>query len=277
MRLCILSGKGGTGKTTVAVNLAVLLHAEYYDCDVEEPNGFIFLKPDHVFAECTLVDYPSIEYKRCTLCGQCAEACQYNALANTKKSVMLFPTLCHACHACEIVCPHNAISYLKRPVGSVEKGTGFGILAARGIMNVGEHMAVPIIRHLLTGLNPHANAILDCAPGTSCNVVNTLRHADAAIIVTEPTTFGLHDMSIAVELLTRMAIPFCVVINKSQGSDEMIENYCSEKKVCLLGVIPYARAAVEAYSRGRLLSEIPEFRQAYQRIADRSKEAFIWN
>jgi MinD superfamily P-loop ATPase len=277
VNLCILSGKGGTGKTTVAVNLAVLMNADYYDCDVEEPNGFIFLKPDPVFTEDTLVDYPSIDAAKCTLCGQCAKACRYNALATTKKNVMLFPTLCHGCHACEIACEPNAISYLKRPVGAVETGMGFGILCARGVMNVGEHMAVPVIRRLLADLNPSRNTILDCAPGTSCNVVNTLRHADAAVIVTEPTAFGLHDMAIAVELLKQMDIPYSVVINKSQDNDAIIMKYCSENEVRLLGTIPYARAAAEAYSRGRLLSELPGFRQAYERIAGRIREAYRWN
>jgi len=278
VNLCVLSGKGGTGKTTVAVNLAVLMNAEYYDCDVEEPNGFIFLRPEQVLTEETLVDYPSIDYSKCTLCGECAKACRYNALANTKKSVMLFPTLCHGCHACEIACGQKAITYLKRPVGVIEKGTGFGIPCSRGVMNVREHMAVPVIRHLLSGLNPLKNNILDCAPGSSCNVVNTLRHADAAVIVTEPTAFGLHDMAIAVELLRQTGIPFSVVINKSQGNDEMIYRFCSGRNnISLLGVIPYAKAAAEAYSRGQLLSGLPEFRQVYERIAGNIKEAFKWN
>lgn len=277
MNLCILSGKGGTGKTTVAVNLAILLRAEYYDCDVEEPNGFIFLNPSHIATEETLVDYPLINGTKCTLCGQCAKACKYNALASTKKDVMFFPALCHGCHACEIVCEQKAISYRKRPVGIIEKGMGSGIPCARGVLNVGEHMATPVIRHLLAGLNPASNTVLDCAPGTSCNVVNTLRRADAAIIVTEPTLFGLHDMAIAAELLKQMAIPFHVVINKSQGKDEMIHKYCSDNGIGLLGVLPFSRSAAEAYSKGQLLSMLPEYRQAYKHIADGVKRALSWN
>lgn len=277
MNLCILSGKGGTGKTTVAVNLAVLMRACYFDCDVEEPNGFIFLKPDHVSTEDVLVDYPVIDSEKCALCGQCAKACQYNALATTKKNVMLFPTLCHGCHACEIVCEPKAITYLQRPVGTVEKGEGHGVECTQGIMNVGEHMAVPVIRHLLKKLNISKNNILDSAPGTSCNVVNTLRRSDAAIIVTEPTVFGLHDMSIAVELLRQMDIPFAVIINKSQNNDAMIQKYCSENKIKLLGTIPYAKTAAQAYSEGQMLSELPEFQSYYASIADKIKGAFSWN
>ena len=277
MNLCILSGKGGTGKTTVAVNLAILMQADYYDCDVEEPNGFIFLKPDVITQEKSNVDYPVIDQAKCTLCGQCAKACQYNALATTKKSVMLFPTLCHGCHACEIVCEPKAITYLERAVGMVEKGKGWGVNCSRGVLNVGEHMAVPVIRKLLKGLNSSKNNILDCAPGTSCNVVNTLRHSHGALIVTEPTAFGLHDMSIAVELIKQMDIPFAVVINKSQSGDALIQKYCTDNGVSILGSIPYAKKAAEAYSEGQLLSELPEFRPYYMHIADTIKEVFLWN
>jgi MinD superfamily P-loop ATPase len=277
VNLCILSGKGGTGKTTVAVNLAVLMQACYFDCDVEEPNGFIFLRPEHITAEKVFVEYPVIDSDKCTLCGQCARACQYNALAATKKNIMLFPTLCHGCHACEIVCDPGAITYLPRPVGSVEKGAAHGVECVRGIMNVGEHMAVPVIRQLLRNLNISKNNILDAAPGTSCNVVNTLRRSDAAVIVTEPTVLGLHDMSIAVELLRQMNIPFAVVINKSQNNDAMIQKYCSENRIKLLGSIPYAKKAAEAYSEGQIISKLPEFHLSYARIADKVKEAFSWN
>ena len=277
MNLCILSGKGGTGKTTVAVNLAVLMNADYYDCDVEEPNGFIFLKPENISVRDTEVDYPVIDYEKCTLCGECTKACQYNALANTKKSVMLFQTLCHGCHACEIVCATNAIIYKQRAVGVIEKGSRDGIVCARGVMNVGEHMAVPVIRQLLDSINPLQNNILDCGPGTACNVISTLRKADAAVIVTEPTTFGLHDMSIAVDLLMQLHIPFGVVVNKELEKDTRIQKYCNENKINIFGGIPYAKAAAEAYSKGYFLYKLPEYRSAFMFIAEKIKEAFEWN
>jgi MinD superfamily P-loop ATPase len=277
VNLCVLSGKGGTGKTTVAVNLAVLLKAEYYDCDVEEPNGFLFLRPAGVKAEHTVVDYPSIDQSKCTLCGQCARACQFSALASTKKGVILFEGLCHGCHACEIVCEPKAISFEKRSVGVVERGEGLGILCARGVLNVGEHMAVPVVRHLLAGLQESRNAILDCAPGTSCNVVNTLRHADTALIVTEPTLFGLHDMAIAVELLRQRNIPFAVVLNKSQDNDDIITRYCADNGIKVLGRIPFSRIAAQEYSKGRLLIDLPDYRQVYEHIASEVREAFPWS
>jgi MinD superfamily P-loop ATPase len=253
------------------------MKADYYDCDVEEPNGFIFLKPDHISAHDALVDYPVIDNTKCTLCGECARSCQYNALANTKKSVMLFPTLCHGCHACEIVCAPKAISYAQRPIGALETGSKEDITCVRGIMNVGEHMAVPVIRQLLKRLDLSKNNILDCGPGTSCNVVNTLRKADAAVIVTEPTTFGLHDMSIAVDLLWQMHIPFGVVINKEVEKDTRIQSFCAINKIDIFGVIPYARIAAEAYSRGKFLYELPEFSSAFMKIAERIEEVFAWN
>jgi MinD superfamily P-loop ATPase len=277
VNLCVLSGKGGTGKTTVAVNLAVLMQAGYIDCDVEEPNGFIFLKPEHASTKETLVDYPVIDSDKCVICGACARACQFNAMASTRKNVMLFPTLCHGCHACELVCEHKAIGWTRRPVGVVERGVGYGIRCAQGVLNVGEHMAVPVIRQLLSGLDESENNILDCAPGASCNVVTTLQAADAALIVTEPTTFGLHDMAIAVELLTQMEIPFAVVVNKSQGGDTMIRQYCADQGIALLGGIPYAREAAEAYSKGLLLSDLPGYRQTFVQLFGRLKEVFTWN
>jgi len=277
VNLCILSGKGGTGKTTLAVNLAVLMQAGYCDCDVEEPNGFIFLKPGEIRTREIFVDLPSIDEQKCTLCGACTKACQYSAMARTKKSIMLFPTLCHGCHACEIVCEPNAISYVQRSIGRVETGNAFGIACASGIMNVGEHMAVPIIRQLLDELDTDQNYILDCAPGSSCNVVSTLRHSDAALIVTEPTAFGLHDMAIAVELLTRMRIPFAVVINKSGEHDAIIEKFCQDRKIRIAGKIPYSRAAAEAYSNGLMLFTMPEFRSNFEAIAQDAKKVFSWN
>ena len=277
MNLCVLSGKGGTGKTTVAVNLAALMQAGYIDCDVEEPNGFIFLKPEQVSREETLVDYPVIDNDKCAHCGDCARACQFNAIASTRKSVMLFPALCHGCHACALVCEPKAISWAQRPVGVVEQGLGHGVRCARGLLNVGEHMAVPVIRPLLSSLDTSVNNILDCAPGASCSVVTTLQAADAALIVTEPTTFGLHDMAIAVELLMQMEIPFAVVVNKSQDGDAMIRQYCADHNVFLLGGIPYAREAAEAYSNGLLLSSLPGYRQPFAQLAGRLKEVFGWS
>ncbi len=277
MNICILSGKGGTGKTTVSVNLAALLKTDYIDCDVEEPNGFLFLKPEQISQEDVPVDYPVFDKEKCTLCGNCASACEFHALANTKKSILLFPELCHGCHACELVCAPKAIFYQQRMVGVIERGEAKGIHCARGVLNVGEHMAVPVIRRLLDTLKLANHRILDCSPGTSCNVTTTLKHADAALVITEPTVFGLHDMGLAVELLQKRGIPFGVVINKSGDTDQLIERYCQAHSISLFGRIPFSRSAAQAYSRGELISELPEMKPAFEQIARSMKEAFAWS
>lgn len=277
MNVCVLSGKGGTGKTTVAVNLSVLLRADYFDCDVEEPNGFLFLKPENVVSEESKVDYPAFDRSKCTLCGKCVSACEFHALANTKKSILLFPELCHGCHACELVCKPGAISYLQRTTGRVERGSAQGNECARGVLNVGESMAVPVIRKLLRDLPNGKNRILDCAPGTSCNVTAALKFANAAVIVTEPTAFGLHDMLLAAKLLQDRGVPFGVVVNKSGDADEIVESVCRERGIAIFGKIPFSRAAAEAYSRGELLIRLPEYREPFEKIARSIREAFAWN
>ena len=271
MNLSILSGKGGTGKTTVSTNLALLTGANYIDCDVEEPNGFIFLNPNNITAMDVAVDCPVIDHNKCILCGMCSKTCRYNALVTTKKSVMVFDKLCHGCGACELVCEPKAITYYPRIIGKVEEGSSAGISAKRGVLNVGEHMGVPLIRTLLSDL-PAGDNILDCPPGTSCSVVNTIEHADKALLVTEPSVFGLHDLELAVKLLQSRSIPFGVVINKHDDKNTLISDYCSDKNIPLVGKIKYSRQAAEFYSRGLMLISIPEYRAEFTRIASRIAE-----
>ena len=271
MNLCILSGKGGTGKTTVSTNLALLTSSNYIDCDVEEPNGFIFLKPENISAENVSVDYPVIDPIKCTLCKKCSEACQFNALVTTKKSVMVFDKLCHGCGACELVCKPGALVYKPRIIGRTEEGNCGSIMARRGVLNVGEHMGVPLIRKLLSNL-PYNDNILDCPPGTSCNVVNTIEHAGKALLVTEPTVFGLHDLALAVSLLISRSIPFGVVINKYDGSNTLINDFCTETNIPILGTIPYSRDAAVIYSKGGMLIDIPEIKAEFIKIASGIKE-----
>lgn len=266
MNLCILSGKGGTGKTTAAVNLSRLMGCHYIDCDVEEPNGFIFLKPQAVQSESVRVDYPVIDPQKCTLCGKCSKACQFNALMVTKKSVIVYEHLCHACGACELVCAPDAIGYQKRTIGRIDKGHIRDSQVWRGVLNIGEYMAVPVIRQMLSAL-PGSDAILDCPPGTSCNVVNTIAHADKALLVTEPSAFGLHDLRLAAELLRSQSIPFGVVINKYEDGSTLIHDYCKENKIPLVGTIAYSRRAAEAYSCGDMLISLPEYHKEFAAIA----------
>lgn len=266
LNLCILSGKGGTGKTTVATNLSLLMGHNYIDCDVEEPNGFIFLKPSYIMSEDVNVDFPVIDTNKCTLCKMCGEVCQFNALVTTKKNVMVFDKLCHACGACEIVCEPGAISFQKRKIGKIEQGERGNITARRGVLDIGEHMGVPVIRALLGNL-PQGNNILDCPPGTSCNVVNTIAFADKALLVTEPSVFGLHDLDIAVRLLQMQNVPFGVVINKYNPTNTLIQDYCTKNQIGIIGTVTYTRQAAEAYSTGKMLIELPEYKSEFEQIA----------
>lgn len=276
LNIAILSGKGGTGKTTVSTNLSAVIGANYIDCDVEEPNGFIFLNPSQIKKEEVTVDCPVIDSEKCTLCGECAKVCQFNALIRTKKDVMLFEKLCHGCHACQIACKYGAITFKKRIIGTVEEGKCGNLICKRGVLNVGEPMAVPVIKKLLNNLPKGVN-IIDCAPGTSCNVVNSLQYADCAILVTEPSSFGLHDLKMAVELVRNFKIPFGIIINKYNAVDDRIQKYCEGENIDILGVIPYKREAAEVYSSGNMLINLLEYKNIFEKIGNRLREVFPWN
>lgn len=275
MNIAILSGKGGTGKTTVSTNLAMTLGVSYVDCDVEEPNGFIFLDPSIQESADVFVDYPVIDQKKCVLCGACAKACQFHALAKAGKEIVVFEKLCHDCGACKIVCKTKALSYTKRSIGKLESGTSKAIHSLRGILNVGEPMAVPVIRKLLKDLSDEDH-LVDCPPGTSCNVVTALNYMDAAILVTEPSEFGLHDLKMAVELVKLYDIPYGIVINKDDGKDNMVKAFCSRNEVPLLGTVPYSMAAATLYSKGIMLYEDDVHKKNFIDMAQKIKEAFAW-
>ena len=276
MNIAILSGKGGTGKTTASTNLSTIIGANYIDCDVEEPNGFIFLNPSQIKREEVKVNYPVVDSSRCTLCGDCAKVCQFNALVRTKKEIILFEKLCHGCSACSIACKHSALTFGKRTIGIVEEGKCGNLICKRGVLNVGEPMAVPVIKKLLKNLPTGIN-LIDCAPGTSCNVVNSLQYADSAILVTEPSAFGLHDLKMAVQLVRNFNLPFGVIINKYNAENERIQKYCEQEDINILGIIPYRREAAKVYSLGKMIVEMSEYKEIFEEIAKRLREVFPWN
>ncbi|SJZ79727.1 ATP-binding protein [Garciella nitratireducens] len=276
MNIAVLSGKGGTGKTTVSTNLALALKANYIDCDVEEPNGFLFLKPEVDAEEKVIVEYPVIDDNKCKSCGACVNVCQFNALAKVKDDIMLFQKLCHGCGACQIVCKYNAITYGKREIGKIEKGTARDINCSRGILNISEPMAVPVIRKLLKNLSDGIN-LIDCPPGTSCNVVNALKYADSAILVTECSEFGLHDLKMAVKLVKMYNIPFGIVINKDDDSDNIIKKYCMEEKIPLIGTIPYSKDIAVIYSKGEVLYDKLHHKEIFNHLSIAAKEVLSWN
>lgn len=275
MNIAILSGKGGTGKTTVSTNLAKTMGISYVDCDVEEPNGFLFMNPLITEKKEVFVEYPVIDKEVCNVCGACAKVCQFHAIAKAGKEIAVFEKLCHACGACKLVCKPKALIYENRFIGILEHGLAGDIACHRGVLNVGEPMAVPVIRELLRGVLEHDH-LIDCPPGTSCNVVNSLKVADAAVLVTEPSKFGLHDLKMAVSLVKMHHIPYGIIINKDDGLENMVKAYCKKEGILLLGVIPYSKEAATLYSKGLMLSESKIYKDTFEEIAFRLKEAFAW-
>lgn len=266
MNIVFLSGKGGTGKTTISTNIAFLNGFNYFDCDVEEPNGHIFLKPTINKKINSGVLNPNIDSNKCTLCNKCVENCQFGTLVNTKKSIMIFNELCHGCGTCKISCKYDAIVEKKRTIGKVEVGTYEKAKFIRGVLNVKEPLAVPVIKDVKKYIYRNENNIIDSPPGTSCTVVETLENSDFAVLVTEPTKFGLSDLKMAISVVIEMKIPFGVVINRSTVDDSIIINYLKENSYDLIGKIPYSMKAAKLYSNGEMMISDVDFRKHFENL-----------
>lgn len=276
MRIVVASGKGGTGKTTVATNLAVTAAMDgrtvhLLDCDVEQPNCALFVNPDIRSSEPVHVRVPVVNESLCRGHGECAAFCEFNALACIGGKVITFTELCHGCGGCWMVCPEKAISQGLRELGVLERGTAMGMQISQGRLRVGEAMAVPLIDRVKATQNGSDLAILDSPPGTSCPVIATMRDADFVLLVTEPTPFGLHDLELAVETVRELRLPFGVVVNRAGVGDDRVHRYCREEKIPVLLEIPDDRRIAEAYSNGRMaVAAVPEtkklFEQLYHRI-----------
>ncbi|MBC7093251.1 ATP-binding protein [Candidatus Bipolaricaulota bacterium] len=275
LRIAVASGKGGTGKTTVAVSLAMALAdrgpVQLVDCDVEEPNAHLFLSPRIGEREPVELPVPAVDAERCTGCGACGRACRYGALAVIGKKVLVHPELCHGCGLCARVCPARAIAEVPRAIGWVERGKGKGVSFLQGVLDVGEPMATPVIRRLKAWIDRGVPAVLDAPPGTACPVIETLKGADFVLLVTEPTPFGLHDLKLAVGVVRELGIPAGVVINKDGIGTDAVDRYCQKEGLPVLLRIPMDRRIAESYARGvPLVEAFPKwngrFLELYQAI-----------
>lgn len=270
MKIAIASGKGGTGKTTVAVSLALSLPqngVQLLDCDVEAPNAHLFLHPNIQGREEVVILRPSIDETICDLCGRCAEVCQFNAIAVVGEKVLLFPELCHGCGGCTLACPPQAIEEVPHVIGVVEWGSVGEMAFAHGLLNPGDPMPPPIIRRLKARAQDGKMVILDASPGTSCPVVESLRGSDYCLLVTEPTPFGLHDLKLAVEVARELELPMGVVINRADIGDAGVDRYCQEEGLPILMRIPFDRRIAEAYSGGTPLVEaFPDYKLRFREI-----------
>jgi MinD superfamily P-loop ATPase len=266
--LSIASGKGGTGKTTIATNLALCLdHVQFLDCDVEEPNAHIFLKPAVERTIPAVIPIPEVNLKKCTYCGQCSEVCEFHAIVVVKESVLTFDELCHGCGACSYICPEKAIHEVDKEIGRIELGHAGAVRFVRGILNIGEPMATPIIRKEKQLMAPSEITILDAPPGTSCPVIETVKGSDFCLLVTEPTPFGLNDLELAVGMVKKLGTPMGVVINRADVGDLGVKRFCQREGIPILMEIPMDRRIAELYSQGvPVVTGLPEYRAEFLAI-----------
>jgi len=275
MIISIASGKGGTGKTTIAVNLALSLNGkvQLIDCDVEEPDDHIFLKPEFSKSEKIYLPKPFVDTAKCNYCGRCSEVCQYNAIAVIKNKVLIFYELCHSCGACKIACPQEAIFEKEVEKGIVEEGTARNILFAQGKLRESESSPVPLVKAVKKKIKKEHNVIIDCSPGTSCPVVEAVKDTDFCLLVTEPTPFGLNDLKLAVEMCRKIKVPLGVIINREDIGDKKVEAYCKEEKIPILMTIPFSKEIAYAYSEGiPIVEKFPEYKEKFQELFERIKK-----
>jgi len=276
MKIAIASGNGGTGKTTVAVNLALALeNVQLFDCDVEEPNCHLFLDLDLEKVEDVNIPTPVVDKSKCDLCGKCSEFCRFNAIAVLPKEVMVFPALCHGCGGCTLVCPNGAISEEDRSIGIIDKNKGnndndgFGFEFYRGLLDIGEPMASPVIAALKKHIDAEKTAIIDSPPGTACPVIASVGDVDYCVLVTESTPFGFHDLLLAIDVVRTLDIPFGVILNRCDVGDNSVEEYCTSQQIPILMKIPHDTKIARLYSEGiPFVVRMPEWKDRFVQLFD---------
>ena len=273
MIISVASGKGGTGKTTVATNLAFSLgtNVQLLDCDVEEPNAHLFLNPNIDKKEIAYTPVPEIDEDKCTYCKKCADICRFNAIAVLSDTILVFSELCHSCGGCMEVCPEKAITEAGRELGVIETGKAGDVAFGHGLLRIGEAMSPPLIKKVRDYVRPDSINIIDAPPGTSCPVIAAMKGVDFVLMVTEPTPFGLHDLELAVEAVKLLGLPHGLVINRSDIGNNAVKEYAEKENIPILMEIPFDRKIAEAYSNGRLIVQaMPEwkenFLELYQKI-----------
>ena len=275
MIISVASGKGGTGKTTIATNLAISLGSgvQLLDCDVEEPNSHLFINPNFGNDEIVNTAVPEVDEKKCTLCGKCGEICQFKAIILIGETILTFHELCHSCGGCVEVCPEDAISEKGRELGVIRRGSRNGLEFINGTLRIGEAMSPPLIRKVRSYAREDGVTIIDAPPGTSCPVIASMKDADFILLVTEPTPFGLHDLKLAVGAVKILGIPCGLVINRSDIGDDKVNAYAKQESLPILMEIPFDRQIAEAYSRGELLVEqMPEWKERFQELYQNIQE-----
>ena len=277
MIISVASGKGGTGKTLVATSLACSLReirdVQILDCDVEEPNDHIFLKPNITRSEAVTIAVPRVDEEKCTHCGKCAQVCAYNAIAVLGEYVLTFPDLCHGCGACSYLCPERAITETPHEIGVIETGDADGVSFGHGRLSIGQAMAPPVIREVKGLVDKDSVVIIDASPGTSCPVVEAIKESDFCLLVTEPTPFGLNDLVLALETVRQLAIPCGVVLNRADAGDGKTEAYCRKENIPIMLKIPLDTNIAGLYSRGIPLVEgIPGYKQGFIELYEKIEE-----
>ncbi len=276
MKIAIASGKGGTGKTTLSTNLAAFLaekeHVVLTDLDVEEPNSGLFIKGTLKHSESKYKMIPEWDSAYCNLCGICQEVCNFNAVLKMGKNIMVFPELCHGCYACSELCPKNSLPMKEKPMGELKHFEAAGLSFIESKLLIGEEQAVPLIKQTIDYVDEkfpeEIIKIYDSPPGTSCPVIEATKHADIVILITEPTPFGFHDLTLAVETIRELKKEFVVVVNRYGIGDDSVEKYCKAEGITIIGKIPNDRKVAEVYAKGDLLyPALPSVKKVIEKIA----------